>query len=333
MLNLLKPFGSVSKLEKLLEGLPVEVVGVSATPPPQGELDDKLARCDVLVADVDISVDRALVARAPRLKAVLCMSIGVDYVDQEALDERGILLANDRDFCVTAVSEFTMGLIYALLRRIPAGVEALKAKRWGTRSALGGVELQGRVLGLVAFGHIGRDVARQAIGIGMKVVAYSPNIDKEVARRMGVEPVSFEELLRTADIVSLHMPLNAATQAMIGARELGMMKCGSYLINVARGGVVDEAALLDAIKSGKLAGAALDVLENEPPKPGDPLSALMGGENVIITPHIAWHSHDASQKALTRIREQVESLLRGETPKDCLNANKGRPFDIKTVSD
>jgi D-3-phosphoglycerate dehydrogenase len=328
MYNVLKPYGTSEGLKAVLDGMPVDVAGISVTPAPQDELREKLAVCDILIADVDISVDRALISQAPNLKAVLCTSIGVDYVDESALSESGIILANNPDFCVTAVAEFAIGLIYSLLRRIPAGAEAIKANSWETRNRLGGYELQGRTLGLVAFGRIGRDVARQALGIGMNVIAYDPYINEDAAKGMGVQPVSLEELLRTADIVSLHTPLTDSTERLIGTAEFEMMKDGSFLINAARGGVVDEQALLKAIKTGKLAGAALDVLENEPPRPGDPLSALMEGENVIITPHIAWHSYDASNKALNRVSEQIASLLRGEFPRDCLNIEKAKLFQL-----
>lgn len=330
MYTVLQPFGSIKDLESVLAGR-VNVCGVSSSPAPEKELAEKLAMCDILIADVDIKVDKQLIEKAKNLKAVLCTSVGVDYVDVDALNERGIILANNPDFCSNAVAEFTMGLIYALLRRIPAGTEAVKANRWETRDALGGVELFGRTLGLVAFGRIGREVARQALGIGMKVLAYSPHLNQDVARSIGVIPVTFDELLRTADIVSLHMPFSDKTKHIIGAAEFALMKKDAYLINVARGGVVDEKALLEAIRSGNLSGAALDVLEHEPPEPGDPAADLMKSGNVIITPHVAWYSYDAERKALHCVRDQVESLLRGELPGNCLNREVAMPFSVNEL--
>ncbi|MDR2132801.1 MAG: phosphoglycerate dehydrogenase [Clostridiales Family XIII bacterium] len=319
MYTLFKPFGSIAWEKENLSEL-VTVVGVSASPAPASELEAGLGVCDILIGDVDISVDRKLLAKAPKLKAVLCTSVGVDYVDAEALNERGIVLANDPDFCSNAVGEFAMGLIYALLRKIPSGTEMLKSNRWGERGALGGVELFGKTLGLLAFGRIGREVARQALGVGMKVVAYSPHLNRKVAEDRGVVPVSFEELLRTSDVVSLHMPLSDETKHIIGAPELASMKDGAYLINVARGGVLDEKALLAALESGKLAGAALDVLEQEPPAPEHPLLRAAQKHNLILTPHIGWHSFDARDKSLNCLKRQVAAVVAGRLPDECLNA-------------
>jgi phosphoglycerate dehydrogenase-like enzyme len=325
MYTLFKPFGSVAWEEENLRAL-VSVLGVSAAPAPASELEAGLAVCDILVGDVDIVIDRALIAKAPRLKAVLCTSVGVDYVDAEALNERGVILANNPDFCVVAVAEYAMGLIYALLRRIPAGAEAVRRGGWQERSRLGGPELCGRNLGIVAFGRIGRDLARQAKGIGMNVFAYDAFMDEDAARRLGVTPVSLEALLAQSDIVSIHAPLNEHTRHLIGAAQIAMMKDGAYLVNAARGGVLDEAALLAALNSGKLAGAALDVLEQEPPPADHPLLRAAADCNLILTPHIGWHSFDAREKGLNCLKRQVEAVVGGLLPDECLNAAYAKPF-------
>jgi phosphoglycerate dehydrogenase-like enzyme len=319
MYTLFKPYGSIAWEKENLHEF-VDVIGVSATPAPASELEAGLEACDILVGDVDITIDKALISKAPKLKAVLCTSVGVDYVDAEALNERGVILANNPDFCVVAVAEYAMGLIYALLRRIPAGTEAVGQGKWQERNRLGGPELCGRNLGIVAFGRIGRDLARQAKGIGMNVFAYDAFMDEASAKNLGVTPVPLDTLLKQSDIVSIHAPLNEHTRHLIGANEIAAMRDGAYLINAARGGVLDETALLAALTGGKLAGAALDVLEQEPPPADHPLLRAAKEHNLILTPHIGWHSFDASEKALRCLKQQVQAVVKGLLPNECLNA-------------
>jgi D-3-phosphoglycerate dehydrogenase len=283
-------------------------------------LEAGLEVCDILIGDVDVAIDRALIAKAPKLKAVLCVSVGVDYVDAEALNERGVILANNPDFCTVAVAEYAMGLIYALLRRIPAGARAAQEGRWRERGRLGGPELFGKTLGVLGFGRIGQDLARQAKGIGMEVLAYNAFTKEAAAKRLGVTPVSQEALLAQSDIVSVHVPLREGTRALIGAAQLDGMKDGAYLVNTARGGVLDEDALLAALQSGKLAGAALDVIEQEPPAAESPLIGAAREYNLILTPHIGWHSFDAREKALSCLKRQVQAVVSGRLPEECLNS-------------
>jgi D-3-phosphoglycerate dehydrogenase len=330
MHTLFKPYGSIHWEAANLNEL-VKVVGVSSTPASAAELAAGLRDCDILVGDVDIMIDKALIDKAPKLKAVLCTSVGVDYVDMKALNERGIILANNPDFCVVAVAEYTMGLIFALLRRIPAGIEAVRNGRWQERARLGGPELCGRNLGIIAFGRIGRDLARQARGIGMNVFAYDAFIDADAVRRLGVVPMSLEDLLAQSDIVSIHAPLNENTLHLIGPAQIAMMKDGAYLLNAARGGVLDEKALLEGLESGKLAGAALDVLEQEPPEADHPLLKAAEHFNLVLTPHIGWHSFDARKKGLDCLKKQVEKVVAGCLPDECLNAAHAKTFDDAAI--
>lgn len=291
-------------------------------PAREKELEEKLKICDILQADVDIQVDEALFQKAPNLKAVFCTSIGVDYVDLEAASKRNIIVANNPDFCVGAVAEYAIGLLYAITRRIPEGVQAVRDGRWEDRGQLGGTELFGKSLGIIGFGKTGREVARQALGIGMKVNVKINNPDPhnkaQQVRDMGATPMTMEEVLRNSDILTLHVPLAGETRNLIGEEQFRQMKEGAYLINVARGGVVDENALLANLENGKLAGAALDVLLEEPPSKGNPLLRYQGN-NLILTPHMAWYTQEAEDKNDQYFIEQVRDFVNGNTPKGIVN--------------
>lgn len=291
-------------------------------PAREKELEEKLKICDILQADVDIQVDEALFQKAPNLKAVFCTSIGVDYVDLEAASKRNIIVANNPDFCVGAVAEYAIGLLYAITRRIPEGVQAVRDGRWEDRGQLGGTELFGKSLGIIGFGKTGREVARQALGIGMKVNVKINNPDPhnkaQQVRDMGATPMTMEEVLQNSDILTLHVPLAGETRNLIGEEQFRQMKEGAYLINVARGGVVDENALLANLENGKLAGAALDVLLEEPPSKGNPLLRYQGN-NLILTPHMAWYTQEAEDKNDQYFIEQVRDFVNGNTPKGIVN--------------
>lgn len=322
MYNLLKPFGD--DREKALVGDLVNFLSLTKPEGPEREkeLEEKLKICDILQADVDIRVDEALFQKAPNLKAVFCTSIGVDYVDLEAATRRNIIVANNPDFCVGAVAEYAVGLMYALTRRIPEGARAVREGRWEERGRLGGTELFGKNLGIIGFGKTGREVARQALGIGMKVYVKVNNPDphnkaKQI-RDMGAEPASMEEVLRKSDILSLHVPLAGETRNLMGEEQFARMKEGAYLINVARGGVVDESALLKNLENGKLAGAALDVLLEEPPSKENPL-LMYEGENLILTPHVAWYTREADDKNDRYFIEQVKAFVNGNSPNGIVN--------------
>lgn len=319
MYKLLKPFGKIS-WETECVGDIVELVGLTGQTAEErkAELDQKLAECDILQADVDIKVDEELFNKAPNLKAVFCTSIGLDYVDLDAATRHGVLVANNPDFCILAVAEYAVGMMYALMRNIPRGVDGVKADNWAIRGSLGGAELFGKTLGVVGFGKTGREVARQAIGIGMSVNCYDPFMNDELAQKIGAVPMSMEEVLRSADVVTIHVPLMESTRDLIGKEQFGIMKDGVYLVNCARGGIVNEEALLDALKSGKVKGAALDVLSEEPPKP-DHILLNYEGDNLIITPHIAWYTAEAAVKNHVFYAEQVRDFVQGRVPKAVAN--------------
>lgn len=319
MLTLLKPYGSI-EMEKQLFGDLVHVVGIKEAEGPEreAEIREKLRSCDILQADVDIAVNKELICEAKNLRAVLCTSIGVDYVNIKELTELGIPVANNPDFCIEAVAEFTIGLMFSIVRQIPRAAAGAANDNWAIRRFTGGVELQGKTMGIIGFGRIGREVARMAKALGMKVVVYNSHVKPEIGKAWGVELLDLETLCRRADVVSIHAPLNDETRNLIDGRFLAAMKDGAYIINVSRGGILAEEDLAKAVESGKLAGVALDVLEEEPPKAEHPLLQLQD-KNVVITPHTAWNTYEAEQKADAHFAKQLKAVSEGLLPPSLLN--------------
>lgn len=322
MYNLLKPFGDdrekrlVSKYVNFMALTEIEAAA------REKELEEKLKVCDILQADVDINVNEALFEKAPNLRYVLCTSIGVDNVDLNAASKRNIIVANNPDFCVVAVAEYAIGLMYAVMRKIPEGVKAVGANHWDKRNTMEQTELYGKTLGIIGFGKTGKDVARQALGIGMNVHVriHNPDPRKKAAavRALGAVPMTLQEVLASSDVLSLHVPMTEETKNLIGEEEFKAMKDGAYLINVARGGVVNERALLNYLNNGKLAGAAMDVLMEEPPAPEHPLLNYQK-ENLLLTPHAAWFTAEASQKNDDFFIEQIKAIIKGCEPKGIVN--------------
>ena len=319
MLTLFKPYGTI-ELEQKLFGHIVNVIGITEPEGParEKEIQEKMKVCDILQADVDIPVNRELVKDAERLRAVLCTSIGVDYVNMKEMTEAGVPVANNPDFCIEAVAEYAIGLMFAVTRKIPKAVNGVAADNWAVRRTTGGIELRGKVFGLLGFGRIGRETARMALGLGMKVIAYDAYMNTDAAAAMGVTAVTLEELYRQADVISIHAPLTEETRGLIDRHALEKMKEGVYLINVARGGIVVEEDLLEAVEAGKLGGVALDVLEQEPPGTDHPLLRLID-RNILITPHTAWNTREAEEKADNHFAEQLKAVTAGVSPPSLLN--------------
>lgn len=319
MLTLFKPYGDIC-VEKERYGHIVNVVGVTQPEGParEAEIREKIRTCDILQADVDIDVNRELIEGAENLRAVICTSIGTDYVNIPEMTAAGIPVANNPDFCIEAVAEFAISLMFSIVRRVTKAVNGVADCRWGVRYHCGGIELRGKTLGLIGFGRIGREVARMACGIGMKVIAFDKYMNTEQAHSLGVESVSEDELYARADVISIHCPLTSETSGMINKTSLAKMRDGVYLINVSRGGIVVEDDLLEYVKNGKLAGLALDVLGVEPPAKDHPLVGL-ADQNVIVTPHMAWNTNEADEKAFLHTLEQIKAISEGKIPDSVIN--------------
>lgn len=319
MLTLFKPYGSIEE-EKQLYGNLVHVVGVTEPEGParNAEICEKIRTCDILQADVDITVNSSLIQDAENLRAVLCTSIGVDYVKLPQMTNAGIIVANNPNFCIAAVAEYAIGLMFAVVRQIPKAACGVAEHNWGVRYETSGIELAGKTLGLIGFGRIGREVARMAMGLGMCVIAYDAYTNPEMMTSLGVRPATLEQIYNDADVISIHAPLTEETKGLIDKKALAKMKDGVYLINVARGGIVVEEDLSDAAKQGKLGGAALDVLEKEPPAWDHPLLDLID-RNILITPHMAWNTREAEERADAHFVKQLEAISAGELPPSVLN--------------
>ncbi len=273
------------------------------TPPP-GSLAGELATADALVVRSATKVTAALIENAPRLRVIGRAGVGVDNVDVEAATRRGILVMNTPGGNAVSVAEHTFALLLGLARSVPQASASIHAGKW-EKSAFSGTEMRGKTIGLVGLGRVGMEVARRARALDMKVLASDPYVTPAAAREADVELVPLDELLQRSDVISLHTSLSAATEKMIGAAAIARMKKGVRLVNCARGELIDEAALAAALRSGQVAGAALDTFAQEPPKN----SPLIGLPNVIATPHIAGSTAEAQEEVGTAIAQQVRDYL------------------------
>ncbi len=270
------------------------------------ELADIIGDYDAVVVRSATKIPAYIISRADRLKVIARAGAGLDNIDVAAAENRGIKVVNAPDANTRAVAEHTLALLLALARRIPQADASMKQGRWA-KSQLKGVGLSGKTLGIIGFGRIGREVAVRAKAFGMRVLVNQRRPTPELNLKLGVEAVDLVDLLRESDFVTLHVPARPETHNLIGAAELALMKPTAYLINTARGVVVDEAALLDALNRGQIAGAALDVFVSEPAVD----SELARHEKVIATPHIAASTEDAQLNAALTVARQIIDHLQG----------------------
>jgi D-3-phosphoglycerate dehydrogenase len=270
---------------------------------------------DALVVRSATKVSAEVIEAGERLRAIGRAGTGVDNIDVDAATRRGIIVVNAPAANSVAAAELALGLLFALARHLPQAQASLQAGKW-ERTRFMGWEVRGKTLGLMGFGRIGAEVARRARGLEMEVLAYDPVISASRAAQLGVQAVSLDELLARSDIVSLHMPLLDSTRNLIGAARFAQMKPGAYLINAARGGLVDEEALLQALNSGRLAGAALDVFSSEPPAQGE----LLRHPKIVVTPHLGASTEEAQTLAGVDVAEGVLAALAGGTPRYAVNA-------------
>jgi D-3-phosphoglycerate dehydrogenase len=252
-----------------------------------------------------------LLAQLTRCKAIGRFGLGVDNIDVPAAAARGIVVTYVPDYCMQEVSDHAMALILALARKVPLSNKLVQTGRWEMPAVAPLRRLEGQVLGLIGFGNIPRAVAPKAKAFGLKVVAYDPYASKEVFAAAGVESVSFDDLLARSDFISVHAPLMPATRGLVDAAAFSKMKKGALIVNTARGPLIDEAALVAALDSGHLGGAALDVVTTEPLAKDSP---LIGRDNVVLTPHTAFYSVEALEELQTKCASDVARVLSGEKP-------------------
>jgi D-3-phosphoglycerate dehydrogenase len=273
------------------------------------ELLQAVAEADGLIVRSGVQVTAAVIAAAPRLKAVVRAGAGVDNIDVRAATKRGIVVMNTPGGNTLSTAELTFALLLALARHIPRAAASVAAGEWD-RKSFTGTQLAGKTIGIVGFGRVGQAVAQRAAAFGMTVLAYDPYVSDRVFEKLGVaRRTDLPSLLPDCDAVTLHTPMTADTRGLLGAKELALVRRTAFLVNSARGGLVDEAALAEALNAGRLAGAAVDVFSTEPPT-GNP---LLGARNLIATPHLGASTHEAqAQVALDAARQMADVLLRGD---------------------
>jgi len=278
------------------------------------QLPELIKKFDALIVRSATKVDANLLSSGSRLRVVGRAGIGVDNVDVGAATQRGILVVNAPTANLVSATEHTFALLLALLRYVSIAHDSVRAGEW-ERKRFQGVELQGKTLGIIGLGRIGQSVAVRARAFGMNVVAFDPFLDASAARRIDVEMLPIDKVLSLADVVTLHTPLTEQTRNLIDSTRIGIMKQGAYLVNCARGGIVDEEALLEALDTKRLAGAALDVFAQEPPKD----SRLRNHERVVATPHIGAQTREAQERVATETARMVLDALAGSLSVTAVN--------------
>jgi len=296
-------------------------------PPSPEELRRLAPGCHGLLTLLTDRVDAGLLDVAPELVVVSNMATGFDNIDVAAASERNVLVTRTPGVLTETVADFTFGLMLAAARRIAEADRYVRAGRWQTwgPSLFLGQDVHGATLGIVGLGGVGTAVAKRARGFGMRTVYYSRSRKPALERRYRLTFLSLDNLLRQSDIVTLHIALTPETHRIIGRRELRLMKETAVLVNTGRGPLVDQAALYEALKSGLIAGAALDVTDPEPPPPGDPLLTL---ENTVIAPHIASASTATRSRMAMLAAENLLAALAGRIPKDTVNREIARPWRV-----
>ncbi|GII87346.1 D-3-phosphoglycerate dehydrogenase [Sphaerisporangium siamense] len=277
-----------------------------------------LAEVDALIVRSATQVDAEALSHAPRLRVIARAGVGLDNVDVEAATKAGVMVVNAPTSNIVSAAEHTVALILASARNVAQGHAALKGGEW-KRSKYTGVELDGKVVGVLGLGRIGQLVAQRLAPFGVELIAYDPYLQPARAAQMGVRLVSLEELLKQADFITVHLPKSKETIGLIGDRELHTVKPSVRIVNVARGGIVDEAALYSAVKEGRVAGAGIDVFSKEPVT-DSPLFELDG---IVVTPHLGASTHEAQEKAGTQVARSVKLALAGEFVPDAVNVQGG----------
>lgn len=297
-----------------VEYLRAEGVNVVELPPGSTEEDlmEIIEGVDGLITRGSIRITREIMERSPRLKAVGVHGMGCDHVDLEAARDLGKVVCNTPDALTVTVAEMTMAIILGALRRIVAADKATRQGEWNRKYGdLIGHELAGKTMGVVGLGRIGKATARRVRAFDADVVYWSRTRKPDVEEELGIRWMTLDGLLGVSDVVSLHVPGTPETHRLIGEREIGLMKDGVVLVNMARGRVVDESAVIEALRSGKIGYAALDVFEVEPIESDNP---LLGMDNVILTPHLGACTHEGMANMAVQVAEGVLKAMRGERP-------------------
>ncbi|KHK97424.1 3-phosphoglycerate dehydrogenase [Microbacterium mangrovi] len=281
-----------------------------------------LADADAVLIRSATQMDAEAIAASSRLKVIARAGVGLDNVDIKAATTAGVMVVNAPTSNIISAAELTIGHILSLARRIPAAHASLAGGAW-KRSSYTGTELYEKTVGIIGLGRIGALITARLQAFDMKVIAYDPYVTSARAQQLGVQLVTLDELLEQSDFVTIHMPRTPETTGMIGAEQFRAMKSSAYVVNVARGGLIDEAALHDALKAGEIAGAGLDVFTSEPPAEGGTARALLDLPNVVVTPHLGASTDEAQEKAGISVARSVRLALGGELVPDAVNVAGG----------
>jgi len=273
---------------------------------------------DAVIAGLKVSLTADVISKLRRVKIIQSTGIGVDKIDVDAATAAGIPVVNVPDVFTEEVADQAFTLLLAVNRKLVYCQQMAASGRWSqTQAGLGSVpKINGKTLGLVAFGNIARAVARRAKGFNLRVISHDPFVTADVMAEHGVEPVTLEQVFAESDFISAHAPHSKATHHLIGKRLFDLMKPSAIFVNTGRGKVVDEPALIEALREGKLAGAGLDVLEWEPPDPSNPLLSM---PNVTVTPHVAAYSNESMVARRRRHGQEIAAVLTGQRPRNCVN--------------
>ncbi len=306
-------FPNLEPARQVLAGIGAQL-RLASEPAPEAILDVARQADGLLVTYAKITSE--IIEQLDQCRIIARFGIGVDNVDIAAATASGIVVTRVPDYCVDEVSDHALALLLALVRKVVYANRQTQAGHWDMGQVVPIHRLRGRTLGLVGFGKIPRALVPKAQAFGLKVMTYDPYVSHEVVTSLGVEQVGFDELLGRADYISIHAPLTPDTHHMFSAEAFRKVKPGAFLINTARGPLVDEQSLADALDEGRLAGAGLDVMSQEPP-PAD--SPLLGRDNVILTPHVAFYSEESLVELQAKAAQEVARVLSGEPPRYPVN--------------
>jgi len=279
---------------------------------------EQIADMDAVIVGLKVSLTAEVIGKLKKCKIIQATGIGVDKIDVDAATAAGIPVVNVPDVFTEEVADQAFTLLLAVNRKLVYTQQMAASGRWSqTQAGLGSVpKINGKTLGLVAFGNIARAVARRAKGFGLNIISHDPFVKPEAMEELGVEPTSLERLFQESDFISAHVPHSKATHHLIGENLFSLMKPTAIFVNTGRGKVVDEEALIAALRAGKLAGAGLDVLEQEPPAPDNPLLSM---PNVTVTPHVAAYSNESTIARRRRHGQEIAAVLTGTRPRNCVN--------------
>lgn len=311
-------FTDIQIEQEVLNGVSAEVIHTRNLTNPEAL--EAVKTADALMVTIQ-QVTAKIIASMSNCKIISRVGTGLDAIDIPAATRHGVWVTNVPDYSIDEVSAHAITLLLVHARGLMRMLESVKAGKWWDPVYITGVQrLQGQTLGVVAYGRIGQATAKKALGLGLNVIVYDPYQKQEVIEADGVKPVDLDTLLATSDYISLHAPLTDSTRHLINAASLAKVKPTCFLINTARGPLVDEEALVQAVRSGKLAGAAIDVLDVEPPLLDHP---FLHEPRIMVTPHAAWYSEEAKLEVRRKGAEEVARVLRGERPRIPVNQING----------